>query len=124
MIGPRGHKADWDLQRLPSFKAPGVEISIDRNVRRIEAGKEVVISLGAIDTPKLLMQPSIGDQEHLKAHGANVEALPPRNNAGEAAFSGKAIHRLMALICSRSNSKLPIQVLRPQVKLLPPVPGL
>jgi choline dehydrogenase len=53
-------------------RAPGVEISIDRDVHRIEAGKEVAISLGAINTPKLLMQPGIGDQERLKAHGANV----------------------------------------------------
>ncbi len=43
-------------------QASGVEIVHDGKVRRIAAGVEVVLSLGAIHTPKALMLSGIGDQ--------------------------------------------------------------
>jgi choline dehydrogenase-like flavoprotein len=89
-------------------RATGVEFSCDGKIHRIGAGREVVLSLGAIHTPKVLMQSGIGDRaelqrvgvpvvQHLPGVGQNFqdhvaldcvweyrEALPPRNSMGEA----------------------------------------
>src|SRR6516162_5614241 len=46
-------------------RATGVQISYDGSVRRIRAGREVILSLGAIHTPKVLMQSGIGDEAEL-----------------------------------------------------------
>jgi choline dehydrogenase len=95
-------------------RATGVEISYDGNNHRIRARLEVVLSLGAIQTPKVLMQSGIGDEgelrrfgipvvQHLPGVGQNFQdhtrfgcvweyskALPPRNNLGEATFFWKS----------------------------------
>jgi choline dehydrogenase-like flavoprotein len=95
-------------------RATGVEISYDGKTHRIRAGLEVVLSLGAIQTPKVLMQSGIGDQaellrlgipvlQHLPGVGQNLqdhvafdcvweyqEALPPRNTMSEAIFFWKS----------------------------------
>ena len=47
-------------------QAGGVEIIHDGKVQRIAAGVEVLLSLGAIHTPKVLMLFGIGDQAELK----------------------------------------------------------
>ncbi|MDR6290935.1 choline dehydrogenase [Inquilinus ginsengisoli] len=86
----------------------GVEVLREDGLHRIEATREVVLSLGAIHTPKLLMQSGIGDEaelarfgipvlQHLPGVGRNLqdhfmapcvwEAREPvegRNNLGEA----------------------------------------
>ncbi len=91
-------------------RVSGVEIFYDGKVFRVGATFEVVLSLGAIQTPKVLMQSGIGDQaelqhlgipvvQHLPGVGQNFqdhpafdcvweyrEALPPRNNMAEATF--------------------------------------
>jgi len=101
-----------------STRATGVEISYGGKTHRIAAESEVVLSLGAINTPKVLMQSGIGDQaelrrlgipvvQHLPGVGQNFqdhpafgcvweyqEALPPRNNLGEATFFWKSDPRL------------------------------
>jgi choline dehydrogenase-like flavoprotein len=46
-------------------KATGVQISYEGSVRRIRAGREVILSLGAIHTPKVLMQSAISDEAEL-----------------------------------------------------------
>jgi choline dehydrogenase len=95
-------------------QASGVEIVHDGKVRRIAAGVEVVLSLGAVHTPKVLMLSGIGDQtelrrlgipvvQHLPGVGQNFQdhagfgcvweypnPLPPRNNMGEATFFWKS----------------------------------
>src|SRR6266403_725899 len=95
-------------------RATGVEIAYDSKTRRISAGLEVVLSLGAIHTPKVLMQSGIGDQvelrrlgiplvQHLPGVGQNFQdhfgigciweyqqPLAPRNNGGEATFFWKS----------------------------------
>ena len=95
-------------------RATGVEIAYDNKTHRIGAGFEVILSLGAMHTPKLLMQSGIGDQaellrfgiplvQHLPGVGKNFqdharsaciweyqEPLSPRNNAGEATFFWKS----------------------------------
>jgi choline dehydrogenase len=95
-------------------QASGVEIVHDGKVQRIAAGVEVILSLGAIHTPKVLMLSGIGDQtelqrlgvpcvQHLPGVGQNFQdhvgfgcvweypqPLPPRNNMGEATFFWKS----------------------------------
>jgi choline dehydrogenase len=58
-------------------RASGVEIAYDSKVHRIGAELEVVLSLGAINTPKVLMQSGIGDRSELHRLGIPlVEHLP------------------------------------------------
>jgi choline dehydrogenase len=95
-------------------RATGVKIAYDGKTNRIGAGVEVVLSLGAMHTPKVLMQSGIGDQpelqrfgiplvQHLPSVGQNFQdhfrstciweyerPLPPHNNAGEATFFWKS----------------------------------
>src|ERR1700726_2213415 len=47
---------------LEGRRATGVEIAFDGKTQRIRAGCEVVLSLGAMHTPKVLMLSGIGDQ--------------------------------------------------------------
>jgi choline dehydrogenase len=99
---------------LEGKRATGVEIAYDGKSIRIGAGSEVVLSLGAIHTPKVLMQSGIGDRselqrlgihavQHLPGVGQNFQdhfgigciweyqqPLAPRNNAGEATFFWKS----------------------------------
>ncbi|HEX4166139.1 MAG TPA: GMC family oxidoreductase N-terminal domain-containing protein [Bryobacteraceae bacterium] len=99
---------------LEGKRATGVEIAYDGKSVRIGAGSEVVLSLGAIHTPKVLMQSGIGDRselqrlgihavQHLPGVGQNFQdhfgigciweyqqPLAPRNNAGEATFFWKS----------------------------------
>jgi choline dehydrogenase len=89
-------------------RAVGVEVSYRGAVRRIRASCETILSMGAINTPTLLMQSGIGDAaelkrfgipivQHLPGVGKNfqdhvlvssiweyVDPLAPRNNGGEA----------------------------------------
>jgi choline dehydrogenase len=95
-------------------RATGVEISYDGKTRRIAAASELVLSLGAINTPKVLMQSGIGDEaelqrfgipvvQHLPGVGQNFqdhpghgcvwecrEPLLPRNSGAEATFFWKS----------------------------------
>jgi choline dehydrogenase len=58
-------------------RATGVHFSHDDQIHRVGAGSEVVLSLGAIHTPKVLMQSGIGDQTELQRHGIPiVQHLP------------------------------------------------
>src|SRR5262250_168606 len=58
-------------------RTTGVEISYEGSVRRIRAVSEVILSLGAIHTPKVLMQSGIGDQAELNHFSIPViEHLP------------------------------------------------
>jgi choline dehydrogenase len=99
---------------LEGNRATGVEIAFDGKIQRITAGLEVVLSLGAIHTPKVLMLSGIGDQaelqrlgipvvQHLPGVGQNFQdhfgigcvweyqqSLAPRNNGGEATFFWKS----------------------------------
>jgi choline dehydrogenase len=88
--------------------ARGVECVLDGQPQRFFASQEVILSLGAIHTPKVLMQSGIGDAatltplgipviQHLPGVGANFQdhvmvsscvweypqALPPHGNGGE-----------------------------------------
>lgn len=94
-------------------RAVGIEFLCGGQTHRIGARCEIVLSLGAINTPKLLMQSAIGDEreltsvgdvvQHLPGVGRNFQdhiivacvweyktPLPPRNNAGEVNFFWKS----------------------------------
>lgn len=57
---------------LEGKRATGVEVAHDGKVLHIGASLEVVLSLGAIDTPKVLMQSGIGNQADLQRIGIPV----------------------------------------------------
>jgi choline dehydrogenase len=100
--------------RFEGKRATGVEIAYNGKRLRIGAALEVVLSLGAIHTPKVLMQSGIGDESELKRAGIPVvqhlpgvgqnfqdhfgigclweyrQPLAPRNNGGEATFFWKS----------------------------------
>jgi choline dehydrogenase-like flavoprotein len=50
----------------------GVELIQNGRVHRISAGLEVVLSLGAVNTPRVLMQSGIGDSRELQRFGIPV----------------------------------------------------
>jgi len=61
---------------LEGKRTSGVEIAYNSKVHRI-GGAEVVLALGAINTPKVLMQSGIGDQSELQRLGIPlVQHLP------------------------------------------------
>lgn len=67
----------------------GVEVVVDGRRRQFTARCETVLSLGAINTPKILMQSGIGPEDELRAHGiAVVQHLPGvgRNHQDHLAF--------------------------------------
>jgi choline dehydrogenase len=89
-------------------RATGVDVQVGGQLRHFAASREVVLSLGALQTPKLLLQSGIGDEAELRKFGiplvqhlpgvgqnlqdhvafANVyeyaQPLPPHNNMAEA----------------------------------------
>jgi choline dehydrogenase-like flavoprotein len=51
-------------------RATGVEFSHNGTIHSVGAGSELVLSLGAIHTPKVLMQSGIGDRAELQRQGS------------------------------------------------------
>nr|WP_231999823.1 GMC family oxidoreductase N-terminal domain-containing protein [Mycobacterium sp. 1245852.3] len=58
-------------------RVTGVEISRDGRLQHVAARGEVVLSLGAINSPKVLMQSGIGDASELRAFGIEVRQHLP-----------------------------------------------
>lgn len=104
---------------LEGKKAVGIEVEWDGQLRKIGATKEVVLSTGAINTPRILTHSGIGDAKELKRLGIAVVVdlpgvgqnfqdhtmvaacmweppvgLPPRNNSAEATFFWKSDSKL------------------------------
>ena len=102
-------------------RATGVQFVRRGRVHQVGAGLEVVLSLGAINTPKLLMLSGVGDRsplgslgldvvQHLPGVGQNLQdhillagccwqyqtPEPPRNNAAEFVFYAKSRSDLQA----------------------------
>ena len=58
-------------------RTTGVEFTHDGKFHRIAAEREVILSLGAMHTPKVLMQSGVGDENELRRFGiAVVQHLP------------------------------------------------
>ena len=53
-------------------RATGVEFTHDGKLHRIAAGREMILSLGAMHTPKVLMQSGVGDENELRRFGIPV----------------------------------------------------
>ncbi|WP_339948033.1 GMC family oxidoreductase N-terminal domain-containing protein [uncultured Albimonas sp.] len=53
-------------------RATGVEVLLDGALVRFTASREVVLSLGALHTPKVLMQSGVGPEAELRRHGIPV----------------------------------------------------
>nr|WP_246813037.1 GMC family oxidoreductase [Rhizobium changzhiense] len=70
-------------------RVTGIEVLVDDQLRQFTARCETVLSLGAINTPKVLMQSGIGPEDELQAHGIPVvQHLPGvgRNHQDHLAF--------------------------------------
>jgi choline dehydrogenase len=117
---------------------------LDNKTHRISAGLEVVLSLGAIHTPKVLMLSGIGDQvelqrlgipllQHLPGVGQNFQdhfrstciweyrqPLPPRNNAGEATFFWKSDPGLNTPDLQTCQAEVPISSAETAARFNPP----
>jgi len=52
--------------------AIGVDVKVAGECRRFKAAKEVILTAGAVDTPKLLQVSGVGDAQHLRQHDVNV----------------------------------------------------
>ena len=53
-------------------RAVGVEVMRNETTHKIYATEEIILSLGAIQTPKVLMQSGLGDKTALETHGIKV----------------------------------------------------
>jgi len=63
--------------RFDRQRAIGVELRYRGKTLRVDAAREIILSLGAIHTPKLLMQSGVGDETELQRVGIPVlQALP------------------------------------------------
>lgn len=74
---------------LDGKRVKGVEALVDGRRRQFMARHETVLSLGAINTPKVLMQSGIGPEDELQPHGIPVvQHLPGvgRNHQDHLAF--------------------------------------
>jgi choline dehydrogenase len=59
------------------FKATGVELAVAGSLFNVTADREVIVSCGAINTPKLLMHSGVGDADALAAFGIEPVADLP-----------------------------------------------
>lgn len=57
---------------LEGKRAVGVEIAAGNRTEIVRAGREVIVSSGAIGSPKLLLQSGIGPADHLRQVGVDV----------------------------------------------------
>ncbi len=129
---------------LEGKRATGVEIVFDGKIERITAGLEVVLSLGAMHTPKVLMLSGIGDQAELQRLGISVvqhlpgvgqnfqdhfgigciweyqQPLAPHNNAGEATFFWKSTPGLETPDLQTCQGEVPICSAETAAKFNPP----
>jgi choline dehydrogenase len=125
-------------------RATGVEFIRDGQVQRVGAGSEVILSLGAIHTPKVLMQSGIGDQaelgrwgipavQHLPGVGQNLQdhagfacvweyrqPLPPHNNGCEATYFCQADPSLDGPDLQTCQGEFPFSTAETAARFSPP----
>src|SRR5690606_6896916 len=58
---------------LEGNRAVGVEVAQGTRLETIRAERDVIVSSGAMGSPKLLLQSGIGPAEHLRAVGVPVQ---------------------------------------------------
>ncbi|MEA2850462.1 MAG: choline dehydrogenase [Rhodospirillaceae bacterium] len=125
-------------------QATGVELVQAGRRFHIGAEREVVLSLGAINTPKVLMHSGIGDQsalralgipliQHLPGVGQNFQdhagigcvwehpdLPPPRNNAAEVTFFWKSDSSLETPDLQTCQGEIPIPSIETAAQFAPP----
>jgi choline dehydrogenase len=125
-------------------RATGVELVYQGQHCRIGAAREIVLSLGAVNTPKVLMHSGIGDQaalrsfgipivQHLPGVGQNFqdhagigclwehpEFPPPRNNAAEVTFFWKSHSSLETPDLQTCQGEMPIPSIETSAQFAPP----
>jgi choline dehydrogenase len=130
---------------MSSKRASGVEIVHNGKVQPIAAGVEVILSLGAIHTPKVLMLSGIGDQtelqrlgipvvQHLPGVGRNFQdhvglgcvweypqPLLPRNNMAEATYFWKTDPGLDTPDLQTCQGEVPVCSAETAARFSPPV---
>ncbi len=73
-------------------RAVGIQLQHGSHVVQVRAELEIVLSLGAINTPKILMQSGIGDETKLKAFGIQAVQILPG--------VGRGMHDHVAIGCA------------------------
>src|SRR5258707_10353071 len=125
-------------------RATGIEFAYEGKIHRTGARCEVVLSLGAMHTPKVLMLSGIGDAaelrrlgipliQHLPGVGQNFQdhfgvgcvweyqqPLAPRNSGGEATFFWKSNPSLGTPDLQTCLGELPICSVETAAKFNPP----
>jgi choline dehydrogenase len=125
-------------------RATGVELVHEGKHSRIGAGREIVLSLGAINTPKVLMHSGIGNQSALRSFGIPVvqhlpgvgqnfqdhvgigclwehpEFPPPRNNSAEVTFFWKSDPGLETPDLQTCLGELPMPSIETAAQFAPP----
>jgi len=85
-------------------KAVGVEFLRGGTVHRVGVGQEIVLSLGAIHTPKLLTQSGIGDEVELRRFGIPVvQHLPGVGRNFQDHFMSPCVWEANEPIVGRNN---------------------
>lgn len=59
---------------MEESRVTGVEVLVDGQLQRFNAECEVILSLGAVNTPKVLMQSGIGPEPDLRKHGLQIRS--------------------------------------------------
>jgi choline dehydrogenase len=125
-------------------RATGVELVCEGKHFRIGAGRELVLALGAVNTPKVLMHSGIGDQSALRSFGIPVvqhlpgvgqnfqdhvgigclwehpEFPPPRNSAAEVTFFWKSDSTLETPDLQTCQAEIPIPSIETGAQFAPP----
>lgn len=67
-------RTDCTVKRITfeGTRAISVEVFVGGGVERIHADNEVILTAGAIGSPKMMMLSGVGPAAHLKEHGVNV----------------------------------------------------
>jgi choline dehydrogenase len=129
---------------LDGTKATGVEMVYEGETHCIRSRREVVLSLGAIHTPKVLMQSGIGDEKELRRFGIPVvqhlpgvgqnlqdhpafgciweysEPLAPRNTGSEAVCFWKSDLGLDGPNLQIAQAEVPIATAEIATRFRPP----
>ncbi len=108
-VYPRLHQANLTVLTgalvtrilLDGSRATGIEFEYKGQLHQAEAGLEIVLSQGALQTPKLLMQSGIGDEAELGQFGISVKQHLPG--------VGRNLHDhvALALVWKASDAPLP-----------------
>ncbi|MEV7418439.1 GMC family oxidoreductase N-terminal domain-containing protein [Streptomyces sp. NPDC089919] len=101
---------------LEGGRCTGVEYTADGRTHTVRAEREVVVSAGAFETPKLLMLSGLGPADELRAHGIDcVRDLP--------GVGGNLQDHLFTPVCYQSRQQHPEDALLSEAGLFTHTPA-